>query len=79
MKGGSEALPLSEQLLVIQKWSILWRSIILSSIDKTLFPYCKYIKVLDFRDLNSMLEDDMFRSHVAKYVYHPLVLANILM
>lgn len=62
--GGSEALPSAQQLLVVQKWSILWRSIILSSLGKTLFPYCKYIRGLDFRDLNSMLDDEMFRGEV---------------
>ncbi|KAF2097222.1 hypothetical protein NA57DRAFT_57816 [Rhizodiscina lignyota] len=67
VKGGSESSPtMAERLLVIQKWSILWRSIVLSSLSKTLFPYCKYIKVLDFRDLNYMFEDDMFRGQVAQ-------------
>ena len=46
-----EASSLAEQELVVQKWSILWRTIILSGLNKTLFPYCKYIKVLDLDDL----------------------------
>lgn len=58
---------MDQQQLVIQKWSILWRSIILSSLGKTLFPYCKYIKVLDLRDFNSMLDDDMFRGQIMTY------------
>ncbi|KAJ9663584.1 hypothetical protein H2201_005545 [Coniosporium apollinis] len=64
--GGSEAIALSQQELVVQKWSILWRSIIASSLEETLFPYCKYIRVLDLRDLSNLLEDDKFKANIAK-------------
>ncbi|KAF2139349.1 uncharacterized protein K452DRAFT_275565 [Aplosporella prunicola CBS 121167] len=59
--GGSEAVALSQQALMVQKWSIMWRSIIASGLDMTLFPYCRYIKVLNLRDLQYLLEDDKFR------------------
>lgn len=45
-------------LLTTQKWSILWHSIIASSLGITAFPYCRYIKTLDCRDLSYLLDDD---------------------
>ena len=43
---------------LFQRWTWLWRSIILSSFDgKTYKPYCRYVRVLDFRNLSLMLED----------------------
>jgi hypothetical protein len=47
-----------------QKWSILWKSIVASSLEATLFPYCRYIKTLDLRDLKNLLEDDQFKGKV---------------
>jgi hypothetical protein len=59
---------LATKQLIVQKWSILWRSIIASSLDATLFPYCRYIRTLDFRDLSYLLEDDQFkRGKLPKY------------
>lgn len=66
VKGGSEDLPSPQQLLVTQKWSILWHSIILSCLGSTLFPYCKYVRVLDFRDLFDLFEEDGFRIQVSR-------------
>lgn len=68
--GGDDALgtPLVQRLLVTQRWSILWKSIIASSLDSTLFPYCRYIKTLDFRDLGNLFGDEQFRSKVQKSV-----------
>ncbi|KAF2761092.1 hypothetical protein EJ05DRAFT_473653 [Pseudovirgaria hyperparasitica] len=64
--GGSEAAPLAQQQLMVQRWSILWRSIVASSLNDTLYPYCRYIRELDLRDLSSLLEDDKFRGNVSK-------------
>ncbi|OCK96253.1 uncharacterized protein K441DRAFT_657639 [Cenococcum geophilum 1.58] len=64
--GDDEAIPIATQELVFQKWSILWRSIIASSLDATLFPYCRYIKTLDLRDLSYLLEDDKLKGKIAK-------------
>src|ERR1700761_3938157 len=38
-----------------RKWTLLWRSITLSSLDGdiTYKPYCRYIKTLDFRNLST--------------------------
>ena len=46
-----------EQELLVQRWSILWRSICLASLGKTMFPYHQYLRSLDIRDLENMLED----------------------
>lgn len=66
--GEDEAVPLATKLLMLQKWSILWKSIIASSLDATLFPYCRYIRALDFRDLENLLEDDQFKVKISKFV-----------
>jgi hypothetical protein len=66
--GGEDGLSPATKLLAIQRWSILWRSIIASALDATLFPYCRYIKNLDFRDLGNLLDEDQFRNKVFKYV-----------
>ncbi|KAF2086707.1 hypothetical protein K490DRAFT_18894, partial [Saccharata proteae CBS 121410] len=58
--GGNDSVPQAEQLLLVQKWSILWRSLIASALGTTLFPYCKFLHVLDLRDLTYLLEDDKF-------------------
>jgi hypothetical protein len=75
VRGGGDdlyGLPLATKLLSIQRWSILWRSIIASALGATLFPYCRYIKNLDFRDLGNLLDEDQFRNKVYKYDAHPL-------
>ncbi|KIV99758.1 uncharacterized protein PV09_08564 [Verruconis gallopava] len=60
-----EAASLAEQERVVQKSSILWRTIIRSALGKTIFPYCKYIKALDLDDFRHLLEDDCFRGKIA--------------
>ena len=77
MRGGGEdeAVLLATKQLMVQRWSILWRSIVASALDTTLFPYCRYIKLLDFRDLRYLLEDDQFKGKVMKFV---LPLASLL-
>lgn len=75
VRGGGDdlySLPPAIKLLTIQRWSILWRSIIASALDATLFPYCRYIKSLDFRDLGNLLDEDQFRNKGVKYVLHIL-------
>lgn len=71
VKGGGEGLqreylPLAEQELTVQRWSILWRTIVLSASGKTIYPYCKHLRFLDLRDLGELLEDDKFRGKIAK-------------
>ncbi|RMD39819.1 hypothetical protein DV735_g5309, partial [Chaetothyriales sp. CBS 134920] len=45
-----------------RRWTVLWRSIILSCLDGglTYKPYCRYLRMLDFRNLSAMLEDFKF-------------------
>ena len=64
--GDHETFPMHVQELLVQKWSILWRSILLSSLGKTMYPYCRYLRVLDLRNLNFLLEDEKFRGKIAK-------------
>ncbi|KPI41239.1 uncharacterized protein AB675_8004 [Cyphellophora attinorum] len=42
-----------------QRWTTLWRSVIISSLpdSKTYKPYCRYLRMLDFRNLLNMVED----------------------
>lgn len=66
---------------VFRRWTVLWRSIIVSSLDgsqvnavaivtwqyaylifcQTYKPYCRYLRVLDFRNLINMLDDPRFQ------------------
>lgn len=66
VKGGGEGLPLAEQELTVQRWSILWRTITLSAFGKTLYPYCRHLRLLDLRDLGDLLDDDKFRGKIFK-------------
>ncbi|OCT51026.1 hypothetical protein CLCR_08334 [Cladophialophora carrionii] len=52
----------AEHAQFFRRWTVLWRSITLSSLDDDLTykPYCRYIKTLDFRNLSLMLEDMNF-------------------
>ncbi|KAF2280093.1 uncharacterized protein EI97DRAFT_390898 [Westerdykella ornata] len=63
--GDDETILISTKQLLTQKWSILWKSIIASALEATLFPYCRYIRVLDLRDLRNLFEDDHFRANVS--------------
>jgi len=42
-------------------WALLWKTIIRSSLGNTAYPYCLYIRSLDFRNLATLLDDDHFR------------------
>lgn len=46
---------------VTMKWASMWRSIMLSGLDKTLFPYSHFIRALRLGDLLELLMDDKFR------------------
>ncbi|KXT18054.1 hypothetical protein AC579_4556 [Pseudocercospora musae] len=67
--GGGEGLPLAEQELVVQRWSILWRTITLSAFGKTVFPYCRHLRYLDLRNLGQLLDDDKFRGKISKHFF----------
>lgn len=50
----------------MSKWALLWKSIILSSIGKTVYPYALYIRSLDLRNLTNLLDEPLFREHIMK-------------
>lgn len=57
---------------MVMKWSILWRTIILSALGRTLYPYCRHLRGLDLRDLSFLLDrldEPKFRSKVAKHFF----------
>lgn len=56
----------AQQQLMVQKWMITWRSIILSCFEKTVLPYYHYLRYLDLRDLRNLLEDPKFPGRVEK-------------
>ncbi|KAL1301806.1 hypothetical protein AAFC00_005998 [Neodothiora populina] len=63
-ESGNEAFSLPEQEQLVQKWSIRWRTIILSCFGQTMFPYVRYLRVLDLRDLHELFDDDKFRGKI---------------
>ena len=65
--GGSDELEQSTERITM-KWAKMWRSIILSSLGKTLFPYSQYIRVLRFGNLYELLTDGKFL-HTARINY----------
>lgn len=66
----------AQQERIVRKWSQLWRSIILSSLNKTVFPYCRYIRALNFRDLGYLFEDARFKGKIARYLWNPSKIRN---
>lgn len=48
--------------LHLEKLMILWRSIILSTTNKTFYPYCQYITTLDVGALESFI-NLLFKRH----------------
>ncbi len=70
--GGSDEVetPRKEQLTM--QWVALWRSIVLSSLDKTLFPYSRYVRRLNLQDLEELLRDRSLGDTISKCVSKPL-------
>ena len=54
---------------IISKWANLWRTLILSSLGKTAYPYCSYIRVLNLGDLKELLEDFKFQGTISELVF----------
>lgn len=48
----------------IKKWAGLWRTIILSSLGKTLYPYSQYIRTLHLVKLEELLENSKFEAKI---------------
>ena len=55
-----------QQERLIEKWAGLWRTLILSSLRKTLYPYSNYIRALNLQDLAELLQDGRFRTKVSE-------------
>ncbi|KAI0887581.1 uncharacterized protein GGS22DRAFT_157521 [Annulohypoxylon maeteangense] len=51
------------------EWSRLWRSIILSSIGKTAYPYCVYVRSLSIGNLEDCLSDIPRDTHVRSFFF----------
>ncbi|OBT87823.1 hypothetical protein VE02_02132 [Pseudogymnoascus sp. 03VT05] len=62
-KETSIAARLAQQKLTVSQWALQWRSIILSSLGRTVYPYCLYIQSLDLRNLVDLLEDNIFQGN----------------
>jgi hypothetical protein len=45
----------------MSRWALQWRSIILSSLGETAYPYCLYIRTLDLTNLNDLFDDLVFK------------------
>lgn len=70
--GGNENLSFAEQDTVVMKWSILWRTLILSALGKTFYPYCRHLRDLDLRDLSDLLDrldEGKYKTKVAKHFF----------
>ena len=52
----------------VAKWAQLWRTMILASLGKTLFPYSRYIRTLNLQDLEELLRDAKFRDQLKEQV-----------
>ncbi|KAL5354672.1 hypothetical protein ACLOAV_000761 [Pseudogymnoascus australis] len=62
----------AQQKWTVSQWALQWRSIILSSLGKTAYPYCLYIQSLDLRNLVDLLEDDIFRDNFQEMFFSSL-------
>lgn len=56
----NHAKRLAQQERAIMNWVDLWRAVILSSLDKTLYPYCHYIRTLDLSNLERLMSHSKF-------------------
>lgn len=54
------------QRRTLMKCACLWRSIILSSLGKTLYPYSQYIRTLNLGDLEVLFTEFEFRIGISR-------------
>jgi hypothetical protein len=62
----------AERELLFRKWLQLWRSIVVSTLETTYKPYCRYIRILDFRNLFNLFEDIKFCNFRDEFFSHGL-------
>lgn len=58
----------TQEKVLMMKWACLWRSIVLSSLGQTLYPYSQYIRTLNLQDLMELFEDHKFSNDVSRLV-----------
>lgn len=51
---------------ILKKSAGFWRTIILSSLSKTLYPYAQYIRSLDLQDLKQLITNFQFEATCSK-------------
>ena len=51
---------------IVKKWAGLWRTLILASLGKTLFPYSRYLRTLNLLDLGELFQEPKFRTRVSR-------------
>ncbi|KAK0850626.1 hypothetical protein LTS02_013105 [Friedmanniomyces endolithicus] len=61
----------AESDIALMRWSILWRTVILSALGKTMYPYCRHLRSLDLRDFSALLDrlDETRSRKVAKQFF----------
>ena len=64
--GGSDEVETPKKEQLTMQWAGLWRTIVLSSLGKTLFPYSKYVRRLNLQDLEELLQDNKFRDSISR-------------
>ena len=76
--GGSDEVEISNQdkERIFMKWARLWRTIILSSLGKTFYPYSRYIRTLNLRDLEELLQDSKFKDKISKQAFSIVLLSK---
>lgn len=61
----NQGLALDDQILkrreMFEKWALQWKSVILSGLGQTLYPYGLYIRVLDLNNFADLLQEPSFR------------------
>ncbi|PYH87914.1 hypothetical protein BO71DRAFT_339995 [Aspergillus ellipticus CBS 707.79] len=74
VRGGGTEDEQSEQDPTIRKWALLWRSIILSTLDQTFLPYYSYVRYLDLDDFGDLLRDPGFTTKTKEDFFTPELL-----
>ncbi|GES57424.1 hypothetical protein ATEIFO6365_0001071200 [Aspergillus terreus] len=53
------------------KWALMWRSIVLSTLNQTYLPYYTYIRYLDYDDLTGLLDAPGFTGKIIEDFFTP--------
>src|SRR5271170_3219476 len=46
---------------LLVQWALQWRSIIMSSLGKTAYPYCVYLRSVDLGNLEDLFDEKVFK------------------